>query len=354
MRIGIPKEIKLLEGRVALIPAAAGELAAQGHDIYIEAGAGLASGYSDLEYQNAGVTVLDDAASVYGDSELVVKVKEPVAPETELLRADHLLFSFLHLAAEPKLARKLCDIGLTAVAFETVEEHGRLPLLAPMSDIAGRLAVHIGTTLLHQHNGGRGVLLGGLPAGERGHVVVLGAGAAGGSAVTVAAALGARVTVFARSRQSLSRMHAIGANVTALPSYGALLDAAVADADLLVGAVLVPGAAAPMLVTEAMVKTMRAGAVIVDIAVDQGGCVETTEATTYASPTLVKHGVVHFGVTNMPGAVPRTASQALSAALLPFVARLAAADGLTDPALASGINIHNGEIVHSAVKKALQ
>lgn len=353
MHIGIPKEIKLLEGRVALIPAAAGELASQGHDVFIETGAGLASGYTDLEYKDAGITILDDAASLYGESKLVVKVKEPVAPETELLRSDHLLFSFLHLAAEKNLAEVLCAIGLTAVGFETVEERGRLPLLAPMSDIAGRLAIHIGTTLLHQHNGGRGIMLGGLPTAESGHVVVLGAGAAGGRAVAVAAALGAQVTVFARSRQSLSRMQTIGPDVTALPSEGVLLDAAVVDADLLVGAALVTGAAAPILISETMVKTMKAGAVIVDIAVDQGGCVETTEATTYENPTLVKHGVVHFGVTNMPGAVPRTASQVLSAALLPFVARLAADGGLADPALAAGINTRNGEIVHPAVKKAL-
>ncbi len=354
MRIGIPKEIKPLEGRVALVPAAVSELVARGHAVFIEAGAGFASGYSDAEYETAGANILADAASLYGDSELIVKVKEPVGPEYDLLRPDHLLFSFLHLAAENQLAKVLCTIGLTAVAFETVEVRGRLPLLAPMSDIAGRLAIHIGTTLLHHHNDGRGILLGGLPAGERGHVVVLGAGAAGGSAVAVAAALGAQVTVFARSRESLARMHAIGANVTALPSYESLRDAAVRDADLLVGAVLVTGEAAPTLVSEALVKTMRPGAVIVDIAVDQGGCVATTEPTTYANPTVLKHGVVHFGVTNMPAAVPRTASQALSAALAPLVARLAGEDGLADPALASGINTRKGEIVHPAVKRALE
>lgn len=353
MRIGIPKEIKTLEGRVALIPAATGELVAQGQEVFIEAGAGLASGYVDAEYKNVGVKILDGAASLYGESELIVKVKEPVGPEYELLRSDHLLFSFLHLAAEKELAKVLCDIGLTSVGFETVEARGHLPLLAPMSDIAGRLSVQIGATLLHQPNGGRGILLGGMPAGERGHVVVLGAGSAGGNAVSVAASLGARVTVFARSRESLSRMHAIGHNVTALPSYGPLLQETVRDADLLVGAVLITGEAAPKLVSEAMVKTMKPGAVIVDIAVDQGGCVETTEPTTYENPTFMKHGVVHFGVTNMPGAVPRTASQALSASLTPFVARLAGENGLADPALAAGINTRDGELVHPAVKKAL-
>lgn len=353
MRIGIPGEIKTLEGRVALIPAAAGELVVLGHEVFIEAGAGLASGYPDAEYEAAGVSILADATSLYGESEMILKVKEPVGPEYELLRSEHLLFSFLHLAAEKHLAEVLCDIGLTAVGFETVEERGRLPLLVPMSDIAGRLSIHIGTTLLHQHNGGRGILLGGMPAGKRGHVVVLGAGAAGGNAVSVAAALGARITVFARSRESLARMHAIGPNVTALPSYGPLLQEAVAAADLLVGAALVTGEVAPTLVTEDMVKTMKPGAVIVDIAVDQGGCVATTRPTTYENPTFMKHDVVHFGVTNMPGAVPRTASQALSASLTPYVARLAAADGLTDPALAAGVNTRNGELVHPSVKKAL-
>jgi len=353
MRIGIPKEIKTLEGRVALIPSATSELVAQNHSVYLQAGAGLTSGYADAEYEAVGVKILADAISLYGESEMIIKVKEPIEPEYELLRRDHLLFSFLHLAAEKRLAQVLCDIGLTSVGFETVEERGALPLLAPMSDIAGRLSVQIGATLLHSPNGGRGILLGGLPAGERGHVVVLGAGSAGGNAASVAAHLGARVTVFARSRRSLERMHAIGPNVTALPSYAPLLADAVADADLLVGAVLVTGEAAPRLVSEAMVKTMNPGAVIVDIAVDQGGSIETTEPTTYENPTFTKHGVVHFGVTNMPGAVPRTASQALSASLVPFAARLAAKDGLNDPVLATGINTRAGELVHPAVKKAL-
>lgn len=353
MRIGIPKEIKPLEGRVALIPASCGELVSLEHELFIETDAGIASGYDDDEYKNAGVIVLNNANSLYGECELIVKVKEPVAPEIDLLRPDHTLFSFLHLAAEKRLADHLCDIGLTSIGFETVEEGGQLPLLAPMSEIAGRLSVHIGTTLLHRHMGGRGILLGGLLSGEPGHVVVLGAGAAGGSAVAVAAALGARVTVFARSEKSIARMNAIGTNVDAQISNDALLQAAVADADLLVGAVLVTGATAPKLVTESMVKTMKLGAVIVDIAIDQGGCIETTEATTYENPTRMKHGVVHFGVTNMPGAVPRTASQVLSAVLAPFVARLAAEDGLNDTSLASGINTRNGEIIHPAVKKAL-
>jgi alanine dehydrogenase len=353
MRIGIPKEIKTLEGRVALVPAAAAELVANGHQVFVQAGAGEASGYSDEEYAAAGVGIVPDAAALYGETGLIVKVKEPIEAEYELLRQDHVLFSFLHLAAEPELARVLCDKELTAVAFETVEDRGGLPLLAPMSDIAGRLSIQIGANLLHRPNGGRGILLGGMPAGERGHVVVLGAGSAGGNAVAVAAELGARVTVFARSRSSLARMHAVGGNVTALPSYRPLLESAVRDADLLVGAVLIPGARTPKLVSEDLVRSMKPGAVIVDIAVDQGGCVATTRPTTYAAPTFIEHHVVHFGVTNMPGAVPRTASQALSASLTPYVLKLAAPDGLSDPALHSGINIRGGEIIHPAVKQAL-
>ena len=353
MRIGIPKEIKTLEGRVALIPSATAELMKAGHEVFVQTGAGEASGYSDDEYTQGGVKILPDAAALYGEAQMIVKVKEPIEPEYEQLRSDHLLFSYLHLAAVPELARVLCDKGLTAVGFETVEDRGQLPLLAPMSDIAGRLSIQIGATLLHRPNGGRGLLLGGMPAGERGHVVVLGAGSAGGNAVSMAAALGARVTVFARSRASLARMHVIGSNVTALPSYAPLVDEAVRDADLLVGAVLITGARAPKLVSEEEVRAMKPGSVIVDIAVDQGGCVATTRPTTYADPTYVEHGVVHFAVTNMPGAVPRTASQALSASLTPYVLRLAQDDGLADPALKSGINVQGGEIVHSAVKTAL-
>jgi alanine dehydrogenase len=280
-------------------------------------------------------------------------VKEPQPAEYALLRADHILFCYLHLAAVPELARELTQRGLTAVAFETVAEHGKLPLLAPMSDIAGRLAVQIGATLLHSYNGGRGVLLGGLPAGERGHVVILGAGAAGGSAAIAAAHLGAQVTVFAPHRASLERMHALGPNVTALPSYTPLIERALETADLLIGAVLIPGAKTPKIITRAMVKRMRSGSVIVDISVDQGGCVETTRPTDYEHPTYVEEGVIHFGVTNMPGAVPRTSSQALSAALTSYVLRFAQTGGLHDPALASGINVLGGKIVHPAVAQAI-
>jgi alanine dehydrogenase len=353
MRIGIPKEVKVREGRVALIPAAAGELIGQGHEVFIQSGAGVASGYLDEDYRRVGVQPVPDAATLYQRAQLLVKVKEPIAQEFGLLRKDHILFSYLHLAANPVLARTLKDKGLTALAFETVEAGGRLPLLAPMSDIAGRLSIHIGATLLHAHQGGRGLMLGGMPAAERGHVVILGAGVAGGNAAAVAAALGARVTVFAPHREALERMHALGPNVTALPSYAPLIDEAVPSADLLIGAVLIPGAKAPKLVSAAQVRRMKPGAVIIDISVDQGGCIETTRPTDYDHPTYTVDGVVHFGVTNMPGAVPRTASQALSTVLTPHVLRLATEGGLNDPALAAGVNVAGGRIVHPAVAAAL-
>jgi len=353
MKIGIPKEIKILEGRVALIPAAAAQLVHEGHTVFIETGAADASGYSDKDYETAGVKIVKDAATLYGEAEMIVKVKEPIEPEYDLLRKDHILFSYLHLAAAPVLAKVLQDKGLTAVGFETVEHEHRLPLLIPMSDIAGRLSVQIGATLLHYSNGGRGILLGGLPSTERGNVVVLGAGAAGGNAIHVASSLGANITVFEHSRAGMERAHLMGHNVTALPSYKNLIEKRVRDADLVIGAVLIHGAKAPKLVTEDMVKQMQPGSVIIDIAVDQGGCIETTRPTNHKEPTFVKHGVIHYGVTNMPGAVPRTASQALSAALTPYVLRLAEKDGLSDPEIRSGINVRNGEIVHPAVRAAL-
>lgn len=353
MRIGIPREVKTLEGRVGLIPAAAAELVRAGHEVAVEHQAGRLSGYADSDYQAVGVSVLPDAAALYGWAQMVVKVKEPQPQEWPLLRADHLLFCYLHLAAEPALTAELLRIGLTAVGFETVEEaDGRLPLLAPMSDIAGRIAVQAGAHLLTAPQGGKGILLGGLPAAERGHVVVLGAGVAGGSAAMVAAALGAQVTVFDRSRDKLAMMRALGPNVTALHPYADAIARAVITADLLVGAVLIPGARAPHLVAADTVRAMQPGSVVVDISVDQGGCIETTRPTTWAAPTYVWENVLHFGVTNMPGSVPRTASQALSAALIPYVQRLAQGGWEAQAALARGVNVRDGAVVHPALKSA--
>jgi len=351
MRIGIPTEIKPREGRVALIPAACAQLIQHGHEVYVQSQAGLKSGYADADYIAAGVQILPDAAALYRQAQLLVKVKEPQREEVALLRQDHLLFSYLHLAAAPTLLAQLQEVGLTAVAFETVQEGRRLPLLAPMSDIAGRLAVQIGATLLQQPQGGRGILLGGLPAAERGQVVILGAGIAGGNAALMAQGLGAQVTVFDPNRDKLAAMRALGPNVTGLHPYPFAIEEHVRQADLLIGAVLIPGAKAPHLVTAAMVKTMQAGSVIIDISVDQGGCIATTRPTDYDQPTYVWEGVVHFGVTNMPGAVPRSASQALSAALVPYILRLTEPGWEQSPDLGVGINVRAGKVLHPGLMK---
>jgi len=351
--IGIPTEIKPLEARVGLVPEAVAQLHRRGHQVLVQAGAGLASGYEDSLYRDQGAQIVPDPESVYGEAELIVKVKEPVAPEYGLLRAGQIVFSYLHLAATPELARTLCEAGVIGIAFETVERDGELPLLAPMSDIAGRLAIQIGATLLHRPQGGRGLLLGGLPAAERGSVVVLGAGQAGGNAARMAAALGTEVKVFARHRDSLARMRALGPNVTALYAYSHAMEQAIVEADLLVGAVLLPGARAPRLVDTALVSRMKPGSVIVDIAVDQGGCIETTRPTDYRQPTYVEQGVTHFAVTNMPAAVPRSASQALSAAIVEDTLRIADGKWREDPGTLAGLNVEEGKVVHPAVRQAL-
>ncbi|RDH86329.1 MAG: alanine dehydrogenase [endosymbiont of Escarpia spicata] len=322
-----PKETKPLEARVGLVPEACAELARAGHELFLEAGAGVASGYPDESYTQLGVTLLPDAEALYGQTEIIVKVKEPFAGEPEMLRRDHLLFCFLHLAANSQLTHQLLESGVTAVAFETLADRGGLPVLAPMSDIAGRLAVQIGTGLLHQPAGGKGILLGGLPA-----------------------AMGAEVTVFDRQRERMAAMRAVGDNVTALYPYSTSISAAVAGADLLIGAVLIPGAKAPHLVSKAQVASMQAGSVVIDISVDQGGCIETTRPTTYESPTFMVDGIIHFGVTNMPGAVPRSASQTLSAALLPYLQRLAAGKLVEDEVLSSAVNVSGGKIVHPVLR----
>jgi len=351
MRIGIPTEIKTLEGRVALVPDAVSELVQFGHDVFIQAGAGVLSGYSDQEFVDAGGEILANANAVFKEAQLIVKVKEPQSSELDLLKKHHLLFSYLHLAAEEALMKRLLSIGLTAVAFETVEKsNGQLPLLAPMSDIAGRVAIQVGAHLLHKPQGGKGLLLGGLPAAERGRVVILGAGVAGGNAAVYAAGIGAQVVVFDRNREKLEKMRALGANVTALYPYKNALQQAVADADLLVGAILVTGQRATHIVSRQMVKAMQPGSVVVDISVDQGGCIETTKPTTYENPTFLWHDIVHFCVTNMPGAVPRTASMALSASLMPYLLRLATPNWRDDPELDAGVNVENGSIIHPALK----
>ncbi len=351
MKIGVPKEIKPLEGRVALVPEACGELVRQGHQLYVERGAGLASGFADAQYERAGATMLADGAMVYASTDLVVKVKEPYGEEPERLREGQKLFCFLHLAAAPALMARMLDSGVVAVAFETVQESdGRLPILAPMSAVAGRLAVQIGANLLHAPHAGKGCLLGGVAGVERGRVVVLGAGNAGGNAVRLAAAMGAEVTVFDKDLAKLEAMREVGANVTALYPYADVLAESVRRSDLLIGAVLIPGAHAPRLVSKTQIEAMEPGSVVVDISVDQGGCIETTRPTTYADPTYQVGGVTHFGVTNMPGAVPKTASKALCAALMPYLVRLAHGGWREVPALRLGINLDRGEVVHPALR----
>ena len=350
MNIGIPKEIKPLEGRVSLTPDACHQLVEAGHQVYIEKDAGLLSGYSNTDYQQAGCNVLDNAAEVYATGKLIVKVKEPVDGDLKLLKKQHLLFCFLHLAAETALMAKLQTIGLTAVAFETVQTpQGELPLLLPMSVIAGRLAGQIGATLLHETQQGKGILLGGIPTTERGNVVVLGAGNAGAAAIDVVASLGANVKVFDLDSHKLTTLQQRYANVTGLKPNLRLLQQAVSRADLLIGAVLVAGARAPVLISKEMVQSMQAGSVVIDIAVDQGGCIETTHPTTYEKPTYRVNDITHFAVTNMPGAVPRTSTQALSAAILPYVEKLADDEIENSEALAAGINIRDGKIVHPAL-----
>jgi alanine dehydrogenase len=281
---------------------------------------------------------------------MIVKVKEPIEPDLKRLRKDHLLFCYLHLAALPELTRRLVDIGLTAVAFETVEDRsGRLPLLAPMSDIAGRLSMQYATTLLHQPQGGKGILLGGVPAAKRGRVVVLGGGVAGGNSALVAAGLGAEVIVFDKDRDKLVAARAMGANVTGLYPHVADVAEAVREADVVIGAVLVTGARAPHVVSADMVRSMEHGSVIVDISVDQGGCIETTRPTSWEAPTYQWEGVTHFCVTNMPGSVPRTSSQALSAAIAPFAVRLADGDWRDDAGIVRGINVEAGKVTHPAL-----
>jgi alanine dehydrogenase len=354
MQIGIPREIKPLEGRVALSPEACGDLVLAGHNVFVEQKAGILSGFSDQAYRAVGATITASPEETYGKGQLIVKVKEPVSADLALLQKNHLLFCFLHLAANPQLARSLLDIGLTGIAFETVETDDHvLPLLAPMSDIAGRLATQIGSNLLHQPAGGKGLLLGGLPGTERGRVVIIGAGNAGGNAAVMAAAMGAEVTVFDLGRERLADMRRLGNNVTALYPYQDTVRQAVAGADLLIGAVLSTGKRSPHVVTRNMVASMTAGSVIVDISVDQGGCIETTRPTTYEAPTYLEEGVVHFTVTNIPGAVPRSASQALSAVVLPYVHKLTDPGWKISAELQRGINVEAGQLTHPALKESL-
>ncbi|HLG52287.1 MAG TPA: alanine dehydrogenase [Steroidobacteraceae bacterium] len=359
MKIGCPKEIKIHEYRVGLVPAGVRELVAAGHQLTVQSGAGAGIGISDDAYRAAGAGIVPDARSVFDAAEMIVKVKEPQLPECAMLRRGQLLFTYLHLAADAAQAQALVQSGVTAIAYETVTApDGSLPLLTPMSEVAGRMSIQVGATALQKANGGFGVLLGGVPGVAPARVVVLGGGVAGTNAAQMAVGLGAQVTIVDRSLRRLRELDAqFGNAIETAYSTIESIERLVIQADLVIGAVLVTGAAAPKLVTRDMVRRMEKGAVLVDISIDQGGCFETSKPTTHADPTYVVDGVVHYCVTNMPGAVPRTSTFALTNATLPYVRSLADhgwREALErDAGFAAGLNVHEGAITHEAVARDL-
>ncbi len=359
MLIGVPKEIKNHEYRVGLTPASVRELVHHGHAVRVQAGAGAGIGAADADYLAAGATIAADAAEVFAQAEMIVKVKEPQAAERAMLRPDQVLFTYLHLAPDPEQCRDLVASGAVCIAYETVTDRsGGLPLLAPMSEVAGRLAVQAGAYCLERAHGGMGVLLGGVAGVPPARILILGAGVVGSNAAQIAVGTGAQVVVMDRSVDALRRMdRLLGARVMTVFSNRDNVEREVLAADLVIGAVLIPGAAAPKLVTRAMLPRMKPGSVIVDVAIDQGGCVETARATTHAEPTYVVDNVVHYCVANMPGGVPRTSTYALNNATLPFV--LALADNgwkqalRDDPHLKAGLNVCAGQVTCAEVAQAL-
>jgi alanine dehydrogenase len=356
MKIGVPKEIKPQEYRVALLPAAAYQLVKRGHQVVVERGAGVGSGYPDADYLAAGAKLLDGHAAVFEEADLIIKVKEPLEEEYALLRQEQILFTYLHLAANRPLTEALAKSGATCIAYETIEVNHRLPLLEPMSEIAGRMSIIVGGYFLAKHQGGAGVLLGGVPGVLPGKVVVIGGGSSGVNAARMATGLGADVTIL---EVDLERMRFLDITMHAahtLFSSEAHLVSLLPTVDLLIGAVLVPGARAPKLITREMLKQMRPGSVLVDIAIDQGGCAETARPTTHDNPVFVEEGVTHYCVANMPGAYARTATQALTNVTyryLELLADLGLADAVAKlPALLGGINLYGGHITHQAVAEA--
>ena len=359
MKIGCPTEIKPQEFRVGMTPSTAGEAVRNGHDVLVQAGAGMGAGFTDADYTDLGAVISDTAEEIFAKADMIVKVKEPQAVERKMLREGQVLFTYLHLAPDPDQTHDLIASGATCIAYETVtDDHGGLPLLAPMSEVAGRLAPQVGAWTLQKANGGRGVLLGGVPGVGPGKVVVIGGGVVGTHAARVAAGMGADVTVLDRSLPRLRYLDDVFArdfrNRYASAAATAEL---VAEADLVIGAVLIPGAAAPKLVTRAQLSTMKPGAAIVDVAIDQGGCFETSKATTHEDPIYNLDGIMHYCVANMPGAVARTSTIALTNATMPFLLELAnkgwqqaCAD---DPHLLEGLNVHAGKLTYFAVGKAL-
>jgi alanine dehydrogenase len=359
MRIGVPKEIKVHEYRVGMVPAGVRELVGAGHEVMVESGAGAGIGVDDAQYKAAGASIATKAADIFGRAEMIVKVKEPQLPECQMLKTGQVLFTYLHLAADPAQAQALMKSGATAIAYETVTApNGSLPLLTPMSEVAGRMSIQVGAASLQKANGGYGVLLGGVPGVPPAKVVILGGGVAGTHAAEIAVGMRADVTIVDRSVQRLRELSAqFGSALQTAYSTTEAVERLVHDADMVVGAVLVAGAAAPKLVTRAMLASMKPGAVLVDISIDQGGCFETSKPTTHADPTFVVDGVIHYCVANMPGAVPRTSTFALTNATLPYVRALADLGWQgalkRDPGLANGLNVHAGEITHDVVARAL-
>jgi alanine dehydrogenase len=359
MRVGVPREIKVHEYRVGLVPAGVRELVAAGHEVLVESGAGNGIGVDDAQFRVAGAAIAARASEVFERADMVIKVKEPQPAECEMLRQGQVLFTYLHLAADPVQARGLMKSGVTAIAYETVTApNGSLPLLTPMSEVAGRMSIQVGAASLQKANGGFGILLGGVPGVPPAKVVILGGGVAGTHAAEMAVGLRADVTVVDRSVDRLRELSSVfGSALRTEYSTTATIERLVRDADLVVGAVLVAGGAAPKLLTRATIATMKPGAVLVDISIDQGGCFETSRPTTHAEPTFVVDGVIHYCVANMPGAVPRTSTLALTNATLPYVRALAdlgwQAAFRRDPGLAAGLNVHAGEITHEVVAKAL-
>jgi alanine dehydrogenase len=357
VRIGVVKEIKPDEYRVALTPAGALELVRRGHEVLVEAGAGVGSAFADETYTAVGaqIVTVDEA---WERSELLLKVKEPIAPEYPRLREGLVLFTYLHIAADEPLTRALMESGITAVAYETVEtSRGALPLLAPMSEVAGRLAAQAGAHFLEKPTGGRGLLLGGVAGVAPGRVVIIGGGIVGYNAAVIALGLGAQVTILERSIDRMRHLEEVLSGRVALVMSSSLqIQASVADADVVIGAVLIPGALAPMLVTREMVRGMKEGSVVADVAIDQGGCIETSHATTHTDPVYVDEGVTHYCVANMPGAVPITSTKALTNATLPYVEAIAdkgiARAVSDDPALAKGVNVLGGKVTYEAVAAA--
>ncbi|WP_040204363.1 alanine dehydrogenase [Neobacillus jeddahensis] len=359
MFIGVPKEIKNNENRVALTPAGVVTLINSGHTVLVEKDAGIGSGFTNEDYSKAGAEMIEGAEQVWAKSEMIMKVKEPLSSEYQYFRQGLILFTYLHLAAEPGLAQALKEKGVIAIAYETVSVSRTLPLLTPMSEVAGRMAAQIGAQFLQKNNGGQGILLAGVPGVSRGKVTIIGGGIVGTNAAKMAIGLGADVTIIDLSADRLRQLDDIfGNQIKTLMSNPFNIAEAVAEADLLIGAVLIPGAKAPKLVNEEMVKSMKPGSVIVDVAIDQGGIVETSDhVTTHDNPTFIKHGVVHYSVANMPGAVPRTSTIALTNVTVPYALQIANKGVFKaiseNAALNLGVNVANGEITYEAVAKDL-